>query len=204
MAIPHATSGDLFKRALAERFDRKKDGAGMASNQTSTEGKPFCVGIFANVAQADQAVAGLLTTGFDKDHITVICSNEAKEHHFRAFEHEHLAGADTPLAAAAGGVIGALLGGVASTVMIVGTGGVALIAVGPLLAGLGAIVGGFVGAMTTRGMDRELVNYYEQAVTQGMILVAAESHSHDSSAKLVEAEQILAKAGSQPIRLRGD
>mgnify|MGYP007009266332 FL=1 len=37
-----------------------------------------------------------------------------------------------------------------------------------------------------------------------MILVAAESHSQDSNAKLVEAEQILARAGSQPIRLRGD
>jgi hypothetical protein len=175
----------------------------MPSNQTSTAEKPFCVGIFTNVAQADQAVAGLLNAGFDKGHITVICSDQVKEQHFHAFEHEHLAGADTPFAAAAGGAIGALLGGAASTAMIVGTGGVGLIAVGPLLA-TGAIVGGFVGAMTTRGVGRDLANYYEQAVTQGKILVAAESHSPEPSAKLAEAERILTEAGSLPVRLRGD
>ncbi len=175
----------------------------MPNSQSSTKGKPFCIGIFTNVAQADQAVAGLLTAGFDKDHITVICSNQVKEQHFRAFEHEHLAGTDTPLTATAGGAIGALLG-VASTVMIASTGGIALVVLGPLLATTGAIVGGFVGAMTTRGMDRELVNYYEQAVTSGKILVAAESHGADASTKLVEAERILAKGGTHPIRLHGD
>jgi len=94
----------IVKLALVEKIVSKKDGSDMASNQTSTERKLFCVGIFTNVTQANQAVAGLLRAGFDKDHITVICSNQAKEHHFRTFEHEHLTGADTPLAAAAGGV----------------------------------------------------------------------------------------------------
>lgn len=178
----------------------------MLSNQVSTVDKPFCLGIFRKVAHADQAVASLLAAGFDKDHITVICSNLAIEQHFDAFEHEHLAGADTPLAATAGGGIGgisALLGG-AATMMLMGAGSAALIAIGPLLAVTGAIVGSFVGAMTTRGMDRELVNFYEQAVTQGSILVAAESHSPEPSTKLAEARRILMKAGAQPVRLHGD
>lgn len=175
----------------------------MLSNQATTADKPFCLGVFTDVAHADRAIAGLLAAGFDTDHISVICSNQAIEQHFGVFEHEHLAGADTPLAVTAGAGIGALLAGAAST-MLMGAGGAALIAGGPLLAVTGGIVGGFVGAMTTRGMDRELVNFYEQAVAQGRILVACESHSPEPNAKLAEAKRILMEAGAQPVRLHGD
>src|SRR5688500_2435323 len=69
--------------------------------------KPVRVGVFSTVAATERAVQGLLAAGFTKEEITVICSDEAKERHFRVFEHQDPAGAHTPAAAATGGAIGA-------------------------------------------------------------------------------------------------
>jgi len=177
-------------------------GRSMESNLTRKEPRPFRVGIFATVEQADRAVDGLLKAGFTKDHITVVCSDKTKEDHFRGFEHQKPAGTTTPLAAATGSAIGALMGGLASVATIAATGGLGIIIAGPLFAGTGAIVGGLVGAMTTRGVERELADYYDQAVTKGKILVAAEDHTENHARNLGRAEQILAEAGAEPIALR--
>ena len=174
----------------------------MESNLTRSEPRPFRVGVFATVEQADRAVEGLLKAGFTKDHITVVCSDKTKEAHFSEYEHEKPAGTNTPLAAATGSAIGALLGGLASVATIAATGGLGIIVAGPLFAGTGAIVGGLVGAMTTRGVERELANYYDQAVTRGKILVAAEDHSPNHARRLADAERILQEAGAEPISLR--
>ena len=53
----------------------------MESNLTSAE-KPFRVGVFATIEQADRAVAGLLAAGFTKDHISVVCSDKVIEQQF--------------------------------------------------------------------------------------------------------------------------
>ena len=45
--------------------------------------KPVRVGVFGSVDGADRAVHGLLDSGFTKDEITVICSDETKERFFR-------------------------------------------------------------------------------------------------------------------------
>ena len=67
---------------------------------------PLRFGVFSMVEEADQAVAGLLAAGFTKDQITVICSDETRERHFKQFEHQQPAGEHTPAAIATGGTIG--------------------------------------------------------------------------------------------------
>ena len=59
-----------------------------------------------------------------------------------------------------------------------------------------------IGAMTTRGVENELANYYDQAVTRGKILVAAEAHGDRAAERLARAEEILREAGAEPIHLR--
>jgi hypothetical protein len=56
--------------------------------------------------------------------------------------------------------------------------------------------------MMTRGVEKELANFYQQAVLNGQILVAAEDHSHDGGHRLATAASILADAGAQPLPLR--
>jgi hypothetical protein len=165
------------------------------------------VGVFATVDDARDAVRGLLAAGFTKNQITVVCSDETKEQYFHEFEHQHPAGTYTPTAAIAGGTIGALLGGLTVVGAAIGTGSLALWAAGPITAWAGGVAGGLVGAMMTRGVEKELANYYQQAVMDGQILVAAEELPDSNGPQqndrptLGDAARILAEAGAKPLTL---
>jgi hypothetical protein len=161
----------------------------------------FEAGVFPDIDDARRAVDGLLKAGFSRDHITVLCSDETKERYFREFEHQDPAGTHTPTAAAVGGTIGAALGGLTVIASAVATGSMALWAAGPITAWAGGVAGGLVGAMMTRGIEKELANYYQQAVVKGHILVAAEDHSPERQASLARAASILAEAGAMPLEL---
>jgi len=51
--------------------------------------------------------------------------------------------------------------------------------------------------MLTRGTEKEISNYYDQAVLEGKLLVAVEIHDHDGGLRLARAEQILDEAGAE-------
>ncbi len=163
---------------------------------------PLEVGVFDTVENARQAVAALLAAGFTREHITVICSDETKEKYFSEFEHQQPAGTATPKAAIAGGTIGALLGGLTIVASAMATGGLSLWAAGPITMWFGGVAGGLVGAMMTRGVEKELANFYQQAVLEGQILVAAEDQSAENTAKLAKAAKILAEAGALPLPMQ--
>jgi hypothetical protein len=159
------------------------------------------VGIFDSIEDARQAVRRLLEIGFSKDQITVVCSDDTKERYFAEFEHQHPAGTFAPTASIAGGTIGALLGGLTVVASAIATSSLALWAAGPISAWAGGVAGGLVGAMMTRGVEKELANFYQQAVVEGQILVAAEDHGPDKSHALAKAAQILAESGAKPLQL---
>ncbi|HEX4147464.1 MAG TPA: hypothetical protein VHY20_00690, partial [Pirellulales bacterium] len=102
---------------------------------------------------------------------------------------------------AAGGAIGALLGGLTAIAGFLATGGIGLLAGGAVFAWGGGVAGGLIGAMLTRGVEKELANYYDQEVTRGKILVAAENTSPNGQATLVKAEQIFSRTGAEPVSL---
>jgi hypothetical protein len=163
--------------------------------------QPIRVGIFATVPAAERAVDALLSSGFSPEQITVVCSDPQKERNFEQFHHQDPAGTTTPAKAVAGGAIGAALGGL--TILAgAATGGAALLAAGGAVAWTGGVLGGLIGAMMSRGVERELANYYDQEVQRGNLLVAVEDHGDDSKNRLREAEQILADAGAAPMPLR--
>jgi hypothetical protein len=172
-----------------------------ANLQKEMDARPLEVGVFNTIDEARTAVHSLLQAGFTKDEVTVVCSDETKERYFSEFDHQQPAGTHTPAAAAIGGTIGALLGGGAVAATALATGGITLWAVGPISAWFGGVAGGLIGAMMTRGVEKELANFYQQAVLSGQILVAAEDQSHDGK-RLASAAAILAEAGAQPLPLR--
>jgi hypothetical protein len=173
--------------------------------KTSTiEETPLRAGVFATVQEADRAVHRLLDAGFTSEQITVLCSDAVKEKLFHEFEHQVVAGANVPAATIAGGTIGAILGGVTIILATAATGGAGLLASGGLAAWTGGVVGALMGAMSTRGGEKELANYYDQAVADGKLLVAVQDDDHDilrQQQRLTLAEQIIAGAGAQPIAL---
>jgi hypothetical protein len=171
-------------------------------SQHSVSEEPIRVGVFSSVGAADHAVSKLLGAGFMQDQITVICSDETREQYFRQFEHQQPAGANTPAAAAIGSVVGAAVGGLTTVAAGVANDAAALVAAGGAGAWTGGILGGFLGAMMTRGKEKELANYYDQAVVEGKILVAAEDHGPNAESTLARASQIMVEAGAEPLPLR--
>jgi hypothetical protein len=163
--------------------------------------RPVRVGVFIDVHGADCAVAKLSADGFTREELSVMCSDEAVERHFREFEHQKPAGAHTPAAALTGGALGATLGGLAAVAGMITTGGVAVLAAGALAAWAGGVVGGLVGAMMTRGVEKELANYYDQALTAGKILVAVDVKGKDAAARRAQAERVFVECGAEPVRL---
>ncbi|MFN0242200.1 MAG: hypothetical protein ACKVWV_04845 [Planctomycetota bacterium] len=163
---------------------------------------PVRVGVYRSIKAADAAVDRLVLAGFAKDHITVICPRCDPEH-FSDVEQDKPAGANTPSAAISGGAIGALFGGAVAVASVAATGGTSLLLFGPLFAGIGggAVAGGLIGAMMTRGFEREVADFYDQAVQKGKVLVAVEDKSDQSDERLARAEEILASAGAEPIAL---
>jgi hypothetical protein len=177
--------------------------AGVAMAQFNRESPTLRIGVFDEVAAAERAVLGLIGAGFRHDQISVLCSDAAKEQHFREFEHEDPAGAHTPKAVAAGSVIGGMLGGLVS-LGVTTAAGLSLLAAGPSFIVGGAVVGGFIGAMQTRGHEGSLADFYDQALTQGKLLVAAEDKSPRQQELLARAERVFADAGALPMPLEQD
>lgn len=161
------------------------------------------VAIFDAIPDADRAISQLVEAGIPKEHITVICPAEPAGK-YPEMHREAPAGSRATVAAAAGGSIGALLGGLVAVAGITATGGASLFVAGSLLAGTsgGAVFGGFVGAMMTRGMEREVADFYDQALDAGRILVAVEASDEVTSEQIAAADRIFAAAGAERVLLR--
>lgn len=166
---------------------------------STVESRPLEVGVFYSIDDARRAVHSLVEAGFTRDHITVLCSDETKRRYFGEFDHQQPAGTHTPTAAIAGGTIGAVVGGLTVVASALATGSLALWAAGPISAWAGGVAGGLVGAMMTRGVEKELANFYQQAVVNGQILIAAEDHGPNCQLQLTKAAKILAEAGAKPL-----
>lgn len=173
-------------------------GAGVATSGTQ---RPVRAGVFADAASASAAVDGLLAAGFTVEHISVVCSDPGVAARFSRYTHDAPAGATTAASAGAGAVVGGIAAGIAAVSVVLATGGLAILAVGSLFAGAGAVAGSFVGAMLSRGVEHEVANYYDQALAAGDILVAAEVAPGDDMALLDRAGEVLRAAGARPLSL---
>lgn len=160
--------------------------------------RPVHAGVFDDVADADRAVAKLLEFGFLPKQISVICSDDAKRHHFAGLHEEEPSGQHTAEAAAAGGAIGMSVGGLFALTGLVATGGVGLAVAGAML-GAG-VTGSFIGAMLTRGVEKEAADFYDQQLRRGQILVVVEQHKESPS--LDDADRAMRDAGAVPFTLR--
>lgn len=163
--------------------------------------KSVRAGAYSNLADADRAVAGLLAAGFPKEEITVVCSDESRERHFREFEHQKPAGENAGGGVAAGATIGALAGGLTAIAVGAASGVVPLVIAGAAGVSAGSTVGGFLGAMATRGGEKSVSDFYDQAVRRGDILVSVEEHGAGSAARLRQAERIITAAGAETVKL---
>lgn len=162
------------------------------------------VGVFDNLARADRAVQRLVDDGVSTSRISFICS-DAIPGLSQDVERVHPAGSLTIPAAAAGGALGTLLGGLTAIAGLTLTSGAGVLLVGPFLgsAAAGGIAGGFVGAMATRGFEPEIADFYDEALRNGQILIAVEPADDDADQPdQARVEAMLEAAGATTHVLR--
>jgi hypothetical protein len=158
----------------------------------------FRAGTFSDLQSADRAVERLLAAGFPKQQINVVCTDEVKESHFRQVGYQPPADSDAPDKGVAGASIGAAVGGLAAIAVGAATGAVPLIIAGAAGVSGGSAIGGFLGAIMNGEGENEIVQFYDQELRSGRILVVAEDHSPQAESKLAQAAEILAESATVP------
>ena len=161
--------------------------------------KPVRIAVYDTVDQAERAVRELRAAGFTHDEISVLCSDEHKLAHFHDVQTPAQAGSHTAAGILTGGAVGAAVGGLALAASAIMTGGASLLIGGGALIAGGALAGSFTGAMASRGFEPEKVNYYDQAVRRGKLLVAVELPGEGDPVRLATAERILDRKGADAM-----
>src|SRR5579862_4882476 len=159
-------------------------------SQTTTD-KPFRVGFFDTVEQADDAVRRLLAAGFTQEELAVIVPEQFRERFHPDLPRAEQPGSHAAAAIVEGGAVGAALGGIALAAAAMTTGGLALIPAAGVLIGGGALAGGFAGLILREGYGEEIGQYYEEAIRLGKIVVGVHLEGEDSEDRLTQAERIL-------------
>lgn len=160
------------------------------------------VGFYERFGDADRAVQELNRNGFHREQISVVTRRLA-DHPATLGAPPEEAGEATSAGAAAGAAVGGaagLIGSLAAlSIPVIGP----ILAAGPLIAtlagaGMGAIAGGLIGALTEAGIPEQEAILYEAALRRGGTLVAV--ISPDALAERVA--EILTRNGAVDIHRR--
>ena len=154
---------------------------------------------FRSRSNAEDAVSGLIDAGFFQDDISLLVTDSTRGKSF-AIRENTKSEEYTGQGATAGGAFGAITALLMSA-SIIPSGGLSLVAIGPLfatLAGLGAgsFAGGVIGALVGAGVPEHEAKLYENSVKDGSILLAVAVENHDEK-KL--AEKVLKAADAVKI-----
>lgn len=138
--------------------------------------------LFYDVSDASRALDALRDAGVRKDDISLLTSEAGAESHFSIKE-----GNKSAEGATTGGMIGGAIGLIAGTLVTAATGGVGILATGPILVGLaglgtGAVLGGIAGALSGLGVPEHEAKFYECEIEERnaiLIGVAADERTEN-------------------------
>jgi hypothetical protein len=142
--------------------------------------------IFRDREAAERAYGILTTRGYERDDVTLLMSDEARNRHFpktaTSSELGSKAAEGAGIGAVAGGGLGALLMGLAAAGFAIP--GLPIIAMGPLAAaltgaGTGGGVGALIGALVGSGIPEERAKLYEQGLREGGIVLGVTPRSDE-------------------------
>jgi hypothetical protein len=155
-------------------------------------------GVFETTAAADNAVARLQGAGFSTSDISILTSESTGTNAF-AVQTGSKVGEGAAIGAGVGGAILALAAGL-TAVGVVASGGLGLVAAGPIVAalagaGAGAAAGGLVGGLIGLGIPEHEAKYYEGVIAKGGVLVGVRAEG-DQRAR---AREVLDEAGAKTV-----
>lgn len=155
--------------------------------------------LFKGRSTAKHAVEELVARGWSRDDISLLMSEAT-----RGREFGFAMSSKAPEIAAAGGVIGGIIGAVAAGLVATGViaiPGFALVAAGPVvavLAGLGAGVaaGGVTGALIGKSIPEHEARFYDEQIKHGGILLGV--YTDEDRAK--QSRRVLEAAGADKVK----
>lgn len=138
--------------------------------------------VFETHTQAARAVESLAAAGFGHDEISFVASDEFDVDTFGVETHSKMP-EGAAIGAGAGGAVGAVVAGM-TLVGAVASGGLGLIAAGPIVAalagaGAGAAGGSVIGGLIGLAIPEHEVKHYEEALEKGHVLVGVECETSD-------------------------
>ena len=163
------------------------------------------VGIFDSMTEAESAVRALESAGISRDDVSVVANKNTAGS-------AETVGSGTPTTVTTSNVatdvgIGAALGGVGG--LLLSFAGLAIPGIGPILAagpiiaalggaGIGAVAGGIIGALTEAGVPEDEAHYYAEGVRRGQVLVTVRT----DETRADQARQILDSNGAVDVEGR--
>lgn len=162
---------------------------------------PVVVGLFEHADNARTAIDRLRREGYDEENIGVIAAEAASGPDVEV-EKKSRVPEGAAIGAGAGGAAAALAVGLTS-VGVISTGGVGLLAAGPIVAalagaGAGAAGGGLLGTLVGLGLAEDEAKIVDEEVSDGAVVVAVESEPAKADPKTVFDD-----AGAKRTFLRG-
>ncbi len=154
--------------------------------------------LFETPTKAAIAIHQLEIMGVTQDEISVIAGDKVSGNSFALDE-----GTKLPEGLAIGSVSGGLLAGIISGLTAVGavaTGGLGLLASGPLVAalagaGAGAMAGGVIGGAIGAAIPEHEVKYYEAALEKGSVLIGVKYNDDNEK----QIKKLLEAAGAEKV-----
>jgi hypothetical protein len=170
--------------------------------QASATETPTRAVLLDKVVDAQQIVQDLLAAGLPRDRVTVVSDTEQIRRRFSSVHAQPPAGRLTAKWIVIGAITGLALGGVMAVVLgAINSDDQPRMLMGALIPLAGALVGGFVGAMMTRGTESEPANFHDQAALPDKTLVAVELQPDDPASWLALAERVMRCHGADPLPL---
>jgi len=156
--------------------------------------------LFDDGLDAARAIDDLLDLGVDASNVSVVASDPTVRETFALETHSKLP-EGTAIGAGVGGAIGAVVASFTAFGALA-TGGVGLVAAGPLVAalagaGAGAAGGGAIGGLVGMAIPETEVHFYEDALGRGSVLVGL--HFADSEQRRA-AEAVLKRHKALKVR----
>ena len=154
------------------------------------------VGLMDSYQEAQSVLQDLVNSGFKRESISIMASDKGGKG-LQGVEQEGKGeGAQRAEGAAKGAGTGAAVGGIAG--LIVGFTGLAIPGIGPIVAagplasllagaGVGAVAGGAIGALTKMGVPEKDAEYYAEGVKRGgfLVTVTAEDDAAEKAADIM-------------------
>lgn len=137
---------------------------------------------------AEDAVRRLENIGVVDQQISIIAKKETRDGMLPPHGHTNVTGEASAAGATAGGLVGAVLGALASAAVIT-VPGLNIVVVGTMatvLAGLGtgAITGGIVGALIGAGISPDDAKVYERELNEGAVLLTVRPLNSEQRQKI--------------------